>query len=599
MPEFNIYAVSHLIGWQSTALSFFLLLPSLCFGWRDKINYFDPSINTVWLFAEAFSLAGLLLVPEPLPTQIVLVAWYCAADILLFIEATFICGWFRITIARFQTSRHRQYWETFVIKRPHLKEWRKNKDRNDKLAQLLLRENDENEREYAGARWRRDVEWQILALTLGLLLGPCIWYPLFFLPGMASKEYAWDKSNVSNFKGNELVGWILGIISSIVYVLARVQAHYKVRNMAKWLLNKIKGYREGDTKFHHWLSKPDQEEYVVCATGILVYTAFILDNVCQLVSIMIICKGQDFQTRVLPYLKFQFDVWTICTYFAIMSRDKSGAKRHGKWFYPWSQFPKKIHRHELDKAFEQWRQSYQSLTEIDELVKLQKKEPRAHQYRRHRNYNRWENKHGEHYRGMLHEQQQRNEQRNEQDAKLLKQGFSPIRESVFNDGSIGFDARDFSRSSRPSSRQAVGHVGQGSDSNTASSRTALSEAHRFGVPKKSRNSRKYQHLRDLSSDSDGTVVDDGIAFHAWSLQSCKRFFGGPFGTTTKTPLDALRFTKGETKKHHRAKDSHRYMNWGTFDDCEKINPKGEFFCGERSSWMREIPGLFHKDKINR
>ncbi|KAM0790683.1 hypothetical protein ACM66B_004542 [Microbotryomycetes sp. NB124-2] len=124
-----------------------------------------------------------------------------------------------------------------------------------------------------------------------------------------------------------------------------------------------------------------------------------------------------------------------------------------------------------------------------------------------------------------------------------------------------------------------------------------------------------------------SVTVDSLDDLRTSLCHCRRFFGGPFGTTTKTPLKALKFTQGQDKiKKHvsghegeteltrefcvdcgtcilefaaRAKDEFRYLNWGTFDECEQVNPKGEFFCGERASWMLEIPGIFHKDKINR
>ena len=30
--------------------------------------------------------------------------------------------------------------------------------------------------------------------------------------------------------------------------------------------------------------------------------------------------------------------------------------------------------------------------------------------------------------------------------------------------------------------------------------------------------------------------------------------------------------------------------WGTLDEPEKILPKGEFFCKNRTNWMPEIPG---------
>ena len=37
--------------------------------------------------------------------------------------------------------------------------------------------------------------------------------------------------------------------------------------------------------------------------------------------------------------------------------------------------------------------------------------------------------------------------------------------------------------------------------------------------------------------------------------------------------------------------------WGTLDEPEKIPPKGEFFCKNRTEWMPEIPDVFHKQEI--
>jgi hypothetical protein len=30
--------------------------------------------------------------------------------------------------------------------------------------------------------------------------------------------------------------------------------------------------------------------------------------------------------------------------------------------------------------------------------------------------------------------------------------------------------------------------------------------------------------------------------------------------------------------------------WGTFDEPEKVPPKGEFFCKYKPEWMPDIPG---------
>ncbi|KAK4052392.1 hypothetical protein OIV83_002194 [Microbotryomycetes sp. JL201] len=308
MPEFNVYAVSSLIGWQSTALSFFLLLPTLAFGYRDCVNYFDPSSNILWTFAELFSLVGLLLVPDPLVTQIILVAWYLAADLLLFAEACMIEGWFGVKVKRMQYARRRHWWEWQRTK-TFLEKWNEDHRAKDEVAEEILRANDFEERTYAGARWRRDVEWQIVAVTLGLLIGPCVWYPLFYMNGQASQGYKWENSDISNFKSNELAGWISGIVSSALYLFARIQADYRFRNWVKSALNSFNRYHNEHEKRHVLSMKPPPDPYVVCATCIVVYLAFILDNLCQVVSILVICTGQDYQTRVRAKLDKAFEAY--------------------------------------------------------------------------------------------------------------------------------------------------------------------------------------------------------------------------------------------------------------------------------------------------
>ena len=40
-----------------------------------------------------------------------------------------------------------------------------------------------------------------------------------------------------------------------------------------------------------------------------------------------------------------------------------------------------------------------------------------------------------------------------------------------------------------------------------------------------------------------------------------------------------------------AADKFRYVMWGTFDEPEKVPPKGEFFCRYKPQWMPDIPGI--------
>lgn len=44
------------------------------------------------------------------------------------------------------------------------------------------------------------------------------------------------------------------------------------------------------------------------------------------------------------------------------------------------------------------------------------------------------------------------------------------------------------------------------------------------------------------------------------------------------------------KKQEQAKDKFRYIMYGTIDNPEGLDPKGEFFCRYREKWMPEIPG---------
>ncbi|KAF4428535.1 hypothetical protein CFRS1_v007379 [Colletotrichum fructicola] len=105
--------------------------------------------------------------------------------------------------------------------------------------------------------------------------------------------------------------------------------------------------------------------------------------------------------------------------------------------------------------------------------------------------------------------------------------------------------------------------------------------------------------------------------------SCKRAFGTNYGLTTKrrcadiipwskVPLESFSYTRGQPKKFKQdngvirefcdtcgafvceygeaAADKFRYVVWGTFDEPDKVPPKGEFFCAQREAWMPKIDG---------
>ncbi|KAF8176207.1 Mss4-like protein [Mycena galopus ATCC 62051] len=105
-------------------------------------------------------------------------------------------------------------------------------------------------------------------------------------------------------------------------------------------------------------------------------------------------------------------------------------------------------------------------------------------------------------------------------------------------------------------------------------------------------------------------------------QSCRRAFGGNYGLTTKVPLECFKYDNGvgELKLYKQedngvtrefcgscgayiceygeaAKEKFRYVLWGSLDEPERVPPQGEFFCKDRSGWMPEIPGVFHKQEI--
>ncbi|KAI9750621.1 MAG: hypothetical protein M4579_006390 [Chaenotheca gracillima] len=129
------------------------------------------------------------------------------------------------------------------------------------------------------------------------------------------------------------------------------------------------------------------------------------------------------------------------------------------------------------------------------------------------------------------------------------------------------------------------------------------------------------YCREIKYEVDLVSPDDART-SLCHCNNCKKFFGTPFGITTKINRKAYKVTAGKPKVHEADNGSgvllHRefcdtcgsgmleyganagefiYFTYGTLDDPEKLPPKGEFFCRYRSSWMPEIPGIFHKQEI--
>jgi len=107
--------------------------------------------------------------------------------------------------------------------------------------------------------------------------------------------------------------------------------------------------------------------------------------------------------------------------------------------------------------------------------------------------------------------------------------------------------------------------------------------------------------------------------------NCKKFFGTPFGVTTKIPKSAFGYRNSSSKPVVHEADNgtgtilHRefcgrcgsgileyganagdfvYIMYGSLDRPGQLPPKGEFFCKLREGWMPEIPGVFHKSEIH-
>jgi len=56
-------------------------------------------------------------------------------------------------------------------------------------------------------------------------------------------------------------------------------------------------------------------------------------------------------------------------------------------------------------------------------------------------------------------------------------------------------------------------------------------------------------------------------------------------------VTASRYVRSLTSSQEQAAQTSRYVMWGTFDEPDKVPPKGEFFCKNRVEWMPEIPGM--------
>jgi len=124
--------------------------------------------------------------------------------------------------------------------------------------------------------------------------------------------------------------------------------------------------------------------------------------------------------------------------------------------------------------------------------------------------------------------------------------------------------------------------------------------------------RKLRYSLDLDSPDDARTT-------LCHCNSCRRAFGTNYGLTAKVPLQSLKYEEGTPKLFkeengvtrefcdscgayiceygEEAADKFRYIMWGTLDEPEKIPPKGEFFCKNRTEWMPEIPDVFKKQEI--
>ncbi|KAJ9110587.1 hypothetical protein QFC20_002917 [Naganishia adeliensis] len=109
-------------------------------------------------------------------------------------------------------------------------------------------------------------------------------------------------------------------------------------------------------------------------------------------------------------------------------------------------------------------------------------------------------------------------------------------------------------------------------------------------------------------------------------KNCKKFFGGPYGTTTKFPTSGFRITSTSQPRVHEADNGsgsllHRefcgtcggpileygkaaegkfvYVMYGAWNEQGRkdMPPRGEFFTKVREDWLEPLPGLFQKREI--
>ncbi|KAJ8096378.1 hypothetical protein PM082_011540 [Marasmius tenuissimus] len=103
--------------------------------------------------------------------------------------------------------------------------------------------------------------------------------------------------------------------------------------------------------------------------------------------------------------------------------------------------------------------------------------------------------------------------------------------------------------------------------------------------------------------------------------SCKKYFGGAFGTTAKIPKSSFKIVSGQPKQYESEKlhlefcgtcgsgilqnarrDEERdrvYVTYGTLDEHgqRELVPKLEIFAKYRNGWMPQIPGLCTKEEM--
>ncbi|KAK3079190.1 hypothetical protein LTS18_005511 [Coniosporium uncinatum] len=109
-------------------------------------------------------------------------------------------------------------------------------------------------------------------------------------------------------------------------------------------------------------------------------------------------------------------------------------------------------------------------------------------------------------------------------------------------------------------------------------------------------------------------------------KNCKKAFGTNYGLTAKIPVSSFKYTSSSKKpKEHAtdngsgavvtrescdtcgsfileygaaAKEHFRYVTYGSpRRPPNSSRQKAEFFCKQRSTWMPEIPDVFHKQEV--